>query len=1156
MTAVLPHVSLDDKYTAESGQVLLSGIHALVRLTLEQRKLDAARGMNTGVYVSGYQGSPLGGVDTAMQKAARHLDAAGVVFQPGVNEELAATAVAGTQLLGQLPGRRLDGVTGFWYGKNPGLDRAADAIRHGNVSGTAALGGAVAWIGDDPACKSSTLPSSCEPMCRSLGMPLLAPGTIGEIIEFGLHAVALSRSSGLWTGLKIVADVADASATVDLDGLREGIPLPDTADRGAPPVLLPPASLAAEADLLTARIARGTAYARAARLNRITFDSHRPRFGVMAAGAGYQAVLRALDDLGIDSAAMDALGFRLIRIGMPWPLDASDLRTLVDGLEEVLVVEDKLSFMEGQLKEALYRTTSAPLVTGREDDAGRQLLPVRGTIGAGEVTRALLKRLPAATLPERVRFRARAITTPPRIDLPVLPSRTPFFCSGCPHNTSTKADDGKLVGLGIGCHIMAAFDEGNRGTLIGTPQMGGEGSQWLGLAPFTDDQHFTQNLGDGTFYHSGSLAIRAAVAADARITYKLLYNDAVAMTGGQQPEGKLDVPTLTRWFALEGVRQIIVTTDDVKAYRGVRLDPIAEVRHRDHLDAAQRELAAVDGVTVLLHDDRCAVAERRLRKRGDLPRPTERVWINERVCEGCGDCGAQSTCLSVQPVDTEFGRKTRIHQSSCSQDFSCLKGDCPSFVLVEPSKKARPTVQPPMRLAEPDRRFGADDVLVRMPGVGGTGVVTVSQILQMAAHLDGLHATGLEQTGLAQKGGPVLSDLRISKEPLSGSVRASATSADLLLGFDLLGASAVDTLRVADPGRTVAVLNTATVPTAAMVTDPSREPASRAEGLARIERVTDAARNFSLDAQELAERLFDDHMPANLLLIGAAYQHGCLPMRAEAIEEAIRLNGAAVEVSLAAFRWGRAAVVDPETVAAFGKVAATAPRVERDTQRIVASTGTTGRLRDVLQTRVNELIGYSGEAYAQRYARQVARVAAAEADRTGAVELPISVAFAEGLYKLMAYKDEYEVARLHLDGVERARRDAEFGRKAKVTILLHPPLLRALGLKRKLRFGVWILPIFRLLHAARGLRGTALDPFGYAELRKVERALIAEYETMIDRGLSVLEADNADAVARLAALPGLVRGYEEIKLRTVAKFRAESVRLLGELESGQRTSRA
>ncbi|MGH3450702.1 MAG: indolepyruvate ferredoxin oxidoreductase family protein, partial [Haloechinothrix sp.] len=746
--------------------------------------------------------------------------------------------------------------------------------------------------------------------------------------------------------------------------------------------------------------------------------------------------------------------------------------------------------------------------------------------------------------------------TPPRIDLPVLPSRTPFFCSGCPHNTSTKADDGKLVGLGIGCHIMAAFDEGNRGTLIGTPQMGGEGSQWLGLAPFTDDQHFTQNLGDGTFYHSGSLAIRAAVAADARITYKLLYNDAVAMTGGQQPEGKLDVPTLTRWFALEGVRQIIVTTDDVKAYRGVRLDPIAEVRHRDHLDAAQRELAAVDGVTVLLHDDRCAVAERRLRKRGDLPRPTERVWINERVCEGCGDCGAQSTCLSVQPVDTEFGRKTRIHQSSCSQDFSCLKGDCPSFVLVEPSKKARPTVQPPMRLAEPDRRFGADDVLVRMPGVGGTGVVTVSQILQMAAHLDGLHATGLEQTGLAQKGGPVLSDLRISKEPLSGSVRASATSADLLLGFDLLGASAVDTLRVADPGRTVAVLNTATVPTAAMVTDPSREPASRAEGLARIERVTDAARNFSLDAQELAERLFDDHMPANLLLIGAAYQHGCLPMRAEAIEEAIRLNGAAVEVSLAAFRWGRAAVVDPETVAAFGKVAATAPRVERDTQRIVASTGTTGRLRDVLQTRVNELIGYSGEAYAQRYARQVARVAAAEADRTGAVELPISVAFAEGLYKLMAYKDEYEVARLHLDGVERARRDAEFGRKAKVTILLHPPLLRALGLKRKLRFGVWILPIFRLLHAARGLRGTALDPFGYAELRKVERALIAEYETMIDRGLSVLEADNADAVARLAALPGLVRGYEEIKLRTVAKFRAESVRLLGELESGQRTSRA
>ncbi|MGH3516616.1 MAG: indolepyruvate ferredoxin oxidoreductase family protein [Haloechinothrix sp.] len=1156
MTAVLPPVSLDDKYTAESGQVLMSGIHALVRLTLEQRRLDTARGLHTGVYVSGYQGSPLGGVDTVMQQAARHLGPAGVVFQPGVNEELAATAVAGTQLLGQLPGRRLDGVTGFWYGKNPGLDRAADAIRHGNVSGTAALGGAVAWIGDDPACKSSTLPSSCEPMCRSLGMPLLAPGNVAEVLEFGLHAVALSRASGLWAGLKIVADVADASGTVDLGGRWDAIPVPDTTDRGAPPTLLPPASLAAEADLLTTRLARATAYARATRLNRIAFDAGRPRFGIMAAGTGYQAVLRSLDDLGIDRATMDALGLRLIRIGMPWPLDAHELRTLVAGLDEVFVVEDKVSVMEGQLKEALYRTASAPLITGRADESGRELLPVRGTLGATEVTRALLRRLPADALPDRVRARTRAITTPPRIDLPVLPSRTPFFCSGCPHNTSTKADDDQLVGLGIGCHIMAAFDEGNRGTLIGTPQMGGEGTQWLGLAPFTDDQHFIQNLGDGTFYHSGSLAIRAAVAAGANITYKLLYNDAVAMTGGQRPEGKLDVPTLTRWFAVEGVRRVIVTTDDPAAYRGVRLDPIAEVRHRDQLADAQRELADVAGVTVLLHDDRCAVAERRLRRRGDVPKPAERVWINERVCEGCGDCGAQSTCLSVQPVDTEFGRKTRIHQSSCSQDFSCLKGDCPSFVLVEPSRKPSSPAQPRVTLPDPVGRFGADDVLVRMPGVGGTGVVTASQILQMAAHLDGLNATGLEQTGLAQKGGPVLSDLRISKEPVEGSVRASTAAADVLLGFDLLGASAIDTLRVVDPGRTIAVVNTATVPTAAMVTDPTAAQASLAGGLARIERVTDAEHNFYLDAQEISERLFDDHMPANLVLIGAAYQHGCLPMRAEAIEEAIRLNGAAVEVSLAAFRWGRAAVVAPEIVAAFGRAQPPAPRVERGTRRIVSATGATGELKRVLELRVNELIGYQNEAYAQRYARQVARVAAAEAARAGAVEPPISVAFAEGLYKLMAYKDEYEVARLHLDGVERARRDAEFGRKAKVTILLHPPLLRALGLKRKLRCGAWIMPIFRLLHAARRLRGTALDPFGRAELRKVERALIAEYQTMIERALSMLDADNAGAVERLAALPGLVRGYEEIKLRTVAEFRAESVRLFDELESGQRPSRA
>ncbi|WP_219414530.1 indolepyruvate ferredoxin oxidoreductase family protein [Pseudonocardia nigra] len=1163
MSTVATPVTLDDKYAADGGRVLMSGIQALVRLMLEQRRLDEGRGLDTRVFVSGYQGSPLGGLDMEMGRARRFLDPAGVVFRPGLNEELAATAVAGTQLLGQVPGRRHDGVAGFWYGKNPGLDRAADAIRHATMSGTSPLGGAVALIGDDPGSKSSTVPSSCEPMCQSLSMPLLAPGSVAEVVTYGLHAVALSRASGLWTGLKIIADVADASATVDVGALRHGIPAPQRVERGAPPVLLGTASLDAEHDMLTRRLDLARDYARTAGLNRVVFSARQARLGVLASGTAFAVVQRALDDLGLDEAAMDALGLRLIKLGMPFPVDADALAELTVGLDEVLVVEDKVPFLEGHLKQALYRRPGAPEVVGRRDGTGRPLLTARSTLGADDVARALAARIGPDRLPRAAAAHVEALAPVrrSRIALPTItgptlggdvPSRTPYFCSGCPHNTSTRAGDDTLVGVGIGCHAMVALDGGGRGNQVGITQMGGEGAQWIGLAAFTDDRHFVQNLGDGTFHHSGSLAIRAAVAAGVTMTYKLLYNDAVAMTGGQRAEGRLDVPALTRLLAVEGVRRVVITTDEPQTYRGVRLDPIATVRHRDEFADAERELAAVDGVTVLIHDDRCAAEQRRLRKRGQLPTPAEKVVVNERVCEGCGDCGDVSTCLSVQPVATEFGRKTRIHQASCNSDFSCLKGDCPSFLLVEPgsASRRRKEVPPlPVALPEPQPRRGGDEVLLRMPGIGGTGVVTVSQILQMAAHLDGLHAAGLEQTGMAQKGGPVVSDVRIAKQPVTGALRASRATADVLVGFDLLGAAAEANLSAARPGHTVAVVNTAIVPTAAMVTGRVVLPGGPEDALERIAAVTRDP--LHLDAQALAEALFGDHMPANMLLVGAAYQHGCLPVSAEAMEEAIRRGGAAVEKTLAAFRWGRAAVVDRDAVlAAVATPARAVVEVDPAAASVVSATGAIGALADVLATRVADLAGYQDEAYARRYAEEVRRVAVIAAERAGAeAGERVAVAYATGLHKLMAYKDEYEVARLHLDPVEQARRDAEFGPDAQVSVLLHPPVLRAMGMTRKIRLRRTAGPAFRALRAARKLRGTPLDVFGYAHVRRVERELVGEYQGAVRAALAHLDAATADAVVELAELPDVVRGYEDIKLARVADFRERVQTALAALDA-------
>ncbi|MFD7898213.1 indolepyruvate ferredoxin oxidoreductase family protein [Streptomyces sp. NPDC059743] len=1136
-------ISLDDKYVLHSGRVLMSGIQALVRLTLEQRRLDEARGLNTRVFVSGYQGSPLGGVDLEMGRARRFLDPEGVTFRAGLNEELAATAVAGTQMLGKVPGSRHQGVTGFWYGKNPGLDRAADAIRHSNVAGTSALGGAVAWIGDDPGSKSSTVPSSCEPMCQSLSMPLLAPGSVAQIIEYGLHAVALSRATGLWAGIKIVADIADASAVIDLDAMGSGIPAGPKAQRGAPPTLVGPASLDAEFDMLVRRLDLARSYARENGLNRVAFSARRATLGILASGTSFAVVQRALDDLGIDQPAMEKLGIRLIRLGMPFPLAADELVAMTGDLEEVLVVEDKVPFLEGQLKQALYAIPDPPTVVGRYAENGRPLLTARGTLAADDVATALASRIGPERLPRTAaRHLAALAPSPPtrRTPLPMATSRTPYFCSGCPHSTSTRTADDTLVGVGIGCHAMIALDGAGRGNQIGLTQMGGEGAQWLGIAPYTDDRHFVQNLGDGTFHHSGSLAIRAAVAANATMTYKLLYNDAVAMTGGQRAEGRLAIPELTRWLALEGVRQVIVTTAEPSAYRGITLDRIATVRHRDDLPEAEKQLAAVDGVTVLIHDDRCAAEERRLRKRGQLPTPAEKVVINERVCEGCGDCGDVSTCLSVQPVETEFGRKTQIHQASCNADLTCLKGDCPSFLLVEPTTPRRRTMpRLPGTLTEPVLAVSGNSVLLRMPGIGGTGVVTVSQILQMAAHIDGHYAAGLEQIGLAQKGGPVVSDLRISTSPIEGALRASRATADVLIGFDVLGASADSNLRTARGEHTIAVVNTAIVPTAAMVTNRVAVPGSPDEALERIESVTRAEDNLYLDAQALSQALFDDHMPANMLLIGAAFQHGCLPLSADAVEQAIRLNGAAVDKNLAAFRWGRAAVIDrPAVLGALTAPHPPAVDITPAARSLAASVTASTSLQDTIALRATDLIAYQDEAYARRYTADVRHVA--DRARTLAGDEPgnrIALAYAKGLHKLMAYKDEYEVGRLHLDSVEQAKITGQFGAQARVSVMLHPPVLRAMGMKRKIRLRRSAPLVFRTLRAMRSLRGTRWDIFGYATVRREERALVDEYRALVDDALNHLTPHTATTVEEIARLAETVKGYEDIKLARVADFR-------------------
>ena len=1151
--------SLLDKYLLEEGLVYLSGIQALVRLPMDQHRADQRARLRTATFISGYRGSPLGGLDLTLERLPDLLKEFHIHFASGVNEDLAATAIFGSQMVSLFPGAKYDGVLGMWYGKAPGVDRSGDAFKHANFAGISKNGGVLALGGDDPPCKSSTLPNTSEVAFYDANFPILYPGNVQELLDLGLHGFALSRYCGLWVAFKVVTSVADESGTVEVGSERVRPIHPSFEVEGRPfshamnITLLPPYSLQLEQTLHYHRLEAARQYAAANRVNEIVVNPPEAWFGILTAGKCYYDVRQALRDLGLDDEDLRRLGIRILKLGMIHPLEPHIVREFARGLEEILVVEEKRSFIELFARDILYSLPDRPRMVGKYDEAGQVLLPIHGEVDSDMVAQVIAKRLLRQHRLDAVATRAARLAALKTRDLELTVARTAYFCSGCPHNRSTVVPDGSFAAAGIGCHALALGMERN---LVGITHMGGEGAQWIGMAPFTDIPHLFQDIGDGTFFHSGAMALSAAVASGVNITYKILYNAAVAMTGGQEAAGALPIPELTRKLEAEGVRRTIVVAEDPDKYRGAVLAKNAEVWDREELDRAQRVLRDVPGTTVLIYDQQCAAEKRRHRKRGKLAEPSLRVVINEAVCEGCGDCGAKSNCLSVQPVDTEFGRKTQIHQSSCNKDYSCLKGDCPSFVTVNlvnaPKKAARPVLPDVVALLrEPvDKASCANSYAIYMAGIGGTGVVTVNTLLGTAALLEGKQARAFDQTGLSQKGGPVVSSLKISDSPMLTSNKVGTGEADLYLGFDIIVATSPVHLEKASPDRTRAIISTSKIPTGEMVRKKDVLFPAMASLRDKVDRCARPGSNLFLDAEGLAEQLFGDHMAANLILVGAAYQAGAIPLHATSIEETIRLNGVAVAMNLQAFRWGRLYVQDHRAVEdqlkrlempdeatpmSFSGLEACMPQAVATAQQLLEAAGFSGEVRRLAEIRVPELILYQNVAYARRYVEFVKQVSAAEQQRLPG-ETRLSEAVARYLFKLMAYKDEYEVARLLLKDGFFQRLRAQFGADAAMAFNLHPPLLRTLGLKRKLRLGTWFTPVLKLLREIRRVRGTPLDIFGYAKVRRVERVLITEYCTMIEALLPHLDEGHYDLAVQIAELPDLIRGYEDIKLASVSEF--------------------
>ncbi len=1140
---------LEDRYTAVSGRVILNGTQALARLPMDQHRADKARGLRTASLITGYRGSPMGIIDMALAQIPQLLDEHHIRFIPAVNEELAATAILGSQTANLLPKPKYDGVLGMWYGKGPGVDRSGDAFKHGNLTGVGRYGGVLALAGDDPSCKSSTIPSHSEVALYDALMPTLAPGNVQDILDMGRYGFELSRFCGLWVGFKVVTDVADEYSSAEVSSERVQIVEPPFLVDGKPwrhtqnTALIAPYSLQLEQQVHDIRLDAALAFAKANQINKITVATPDAWLGIVAAGKTYYDLRQALLDVGLDDAELARNGIRLLKLGMIFPLEPDILHQFAAGLQEILVIEEKRSFIEMFCKERLYAMPDAPRIVGKKDERGARLVKADNELDADEIVRVLARRLSGRVAAPLLERRLRQINRLPDIGaIPIL-ARQPYFCSGCPHNRSTVVPEGSLAGAGIGCHTLALLMDRNT---AGVTQMGGEGANWVGASLFSNTEHIFQNIGDGTFAHSGSLSIRQACAAGTNMTFKILYNSAVAMTGGQQADGLMPVPELTHFLYSEGVKKtIVVSSDPGKFPPDTYWAPGAELWERERMEEAQLQLRATPGVTVLVYDQECAANLRRKRKRGYAVDPSLRIFINEAVCEGCGDCGSVSNCLSVQPVETEFGRKTQIHQSSCNKDYSCLEGNCPAFISVMPTDDAaRAQLKPafshifPMEraIAEPQRPDAANILLT---GIGGTGVVTANQVLGTAAALDGFHVRSLDQTGLSQKGGPVVSNLKITAQPMDIAPKVGNGAADAFLVFDVLTAAESKNLVRAHPQRSVAIVSTSQVPTGAMVRDTTVAFPQADRVLDIINRQTRAGENVFFDAIGMAEALFGNHMMANMIVIGAAYQAGLLPMAAAAIEGAIELNGVKVQENQQAFRAGRLAVADSAWLAQLnaGRESATIEKAKLSApaQELVDSVPASGELKRLLEIRVPELIAYQNEAYARRYIDDLRRVHEREQAACPG-QSALSEAVARYLFKLMAYKDEYEVARLSLKADARAALRAQFGDTRRLRYHLHPPILKALGFKRKLQFGRWFEQVYRGLRALKGLRGTPFDVFGYDRVRRVERELIAQYRRLIFQALEDLSADNYAQAVKLAELPDMIRGFDEVKLGNVERF--------------------
>jgi indolepyruvate ferredoxin oxidoreductase len=1144
-------VQLDDKYTQEDGRLYLTSMQALVRLPLVQHRRDKAAGLNTGGYITGYRGSPIGTYDGALWAAQHLLDEANITFVPGINEELAAASIRGSQQMEWFAGPKYDGVFGLWYGKGLGADRGIEALKMANFEGSSKNGGVLVVVGDDHGGKSSATAHQSEQVLESAMIPILYPSNTQEILDYGLYGWAMSRYCGAWVGLKGTNDTLEVTASVWAEGERVNIVTPTD-------FVMPPGGLnlrkndfplPQEDRLVNQRLPAAQAFVRANKLDKVIFDSPKRELGIVTTGKPYLDVRQALADLGIDETKAAALGIRLYKLALTWPIEPQGAKDFARGHRQIFVIEEKRAFIETQLASLYYGMAAGerPSLVGKRDETGALLLPAAGDLNAAIIREAIFARLEVLGLADAdITARMTRIKNGYAKGIQAVGSnvvRTAYFCSGCPHNSSTKLPEGSLGFQGVGCHALVSYFMPDR-PHAWTAQMGSEGAMWIGLAPFVSGvDHIFQNLGDGTYFHSGILAVRASVAAKRNVTYKLLYNDAIAMTGGQPLEGEMSVLQLSQQLFWEGVKPVIVVTDEPEKYPDVTWPEGTTVHHRDELDAVQKRLREIKGVSAIIYDQTCASEKRRRRKRGKFPDPNKRVFINPDVCEGCGDCSVQSNCVSVQPLETEFGRKRIIDQSSCNKDFSCLKGFCPSFVTIEGGalRKAEKSAGGDI-LAEALARIPAPaqipfdsayDILIT--GIGGTGVLTVGAILGMAAHIEGKGATIMDMTGMAQKGGAVLSHLRIGAAPESiFSPRLGAGMADLILGCDLVVTTGKETMQAVTTNETRAIVNSHVVPTAQFQANAKIDFSSKRLQKS-IDDIVGSDRTRYVDATTLATQILGDSIATNLFMVGFAAQTGWLPLSVETIEQAIRLNGISVESNLRTFRWGRVAAAEPATTDA---VALKASGVQTEVFSV--------NLDELITKRVARLTDYQNAGWAKRYRDFVQKIRTAEHLATGTTQLTEAVA--RNLAKLMSYKDEYEVARLHASTAQAARIAAQFDGDFKMKFNLAPPLISrkdpSTGRPRKMEFGAWMLPAFNLLQKGKFLRGTPFDIFGYSAERKTERRLITEYMSTLETLAAKLTADNLALAVEIAEIPDEIRGFGYIKDENVAKAETKRAALL------------